>query len=161
MGSNCRTRGPGVKRNLSVTGFWGGVEPQCVDRRQTGTNRQHASFMHSPFGTARIRFDYQSGANSFLIAGTGRLDFSTNAISSMPSWRISSGAWEQCQPAPTSANLVESKERKAATKRKRGMILTMFVPDGIILNPVARSTSSVSRRASTSSLRSAVERART
>jgi hypothetical protein len=36
LGSNCRTRGPGVKRNLSVTGFWGGVEPQCVDRRQTG-----------------------------------------------------------------------------------------------------------------------------
>ena len=33
---NCRTRGPGVKRNLSATGFWGGVEPQCVDRRQTG-----------------------------------------------------------------------------------------------------------------------------
>jgi len=34
LGSNCRTRGPGVKRNLSVTGFWGGVEPQRVDRRQ-------------------------------------------------------------------------------------------------------------------------------
>src|SRR5450631_1994814 len=36
LGSNCRTSGPGVKRNLSLTGFWGGVEPQRVDRRQTG-----------------------------------------------------------------------------------------------------------------------------
>jgi hypothetical protein len=53
--------------------------------------------MHSPFVTARSRFGYQSGANSFLIAGTERPDFSTNAISSMPSWRISSGAWEQWQ----------------------------------------------------------------
>ena len=64
---------------------------------------------------------------------------------------------------PASADFCEfsgKQRRKAATKTKRGMILTMLALDGIILNPVARSTSSVSRRASTSSLRSAVDRAR-
>ena len=52
-----------------------------------------------------------SDANTFLSAGAGRPDFSTNAISSTPSWCISSGAWVQYQPAPRHRALDEQMEK--------------------------------------------------
>ena len=57
MGSNCRTRGPGVKRNLSVTGFGGRVEPQCVDCRQQGSN-PGASVRESAMQVDKIIFGH-------------------------------------------------------------------------------------------------------
>ena len=52
--------------------------------------------------------------------GAGHPDRSTRALSSLASWNISSGACEQCQPAPISPNLEDISARKSRQTMNRG-----------------------------------------
>ena len=89
-------------------------------------------------------------ARSWRRTGAGRQDCSTRSFSSLASWNISSGACEQCQPAPISPYLEDRSARKKRVTTNRGSTSRRTALWGTMRRPLARSTASVSRIASAS-----------
>ena len=99
-------------------------------------------------------------ARSCRRTGAGRRHCSTRSLSSLASWSISPPACEQCQPAPISSNREDRSARKKLVTTNRGSTSRRATLWGTMRRPLARSTASVSRNASTSIFMSSLERAR-